>query len=90
MLQLALSAVVRQTSDGRLSQQINDALDGAALDGASAGSAVLIGDYMIYLVARRSCQNHVETQGHSPIQLGGDTGRKQPMLNSISLVSNKI
>ena len=32
-LHLALSAAVRQTSDGRLSQQINDALDGAALDG---------------------------------------------------------
>lgn len=43
-LQLAFSAAVRQTSDGRLSQQINDALDGAALDGASAGSAVLLGN----------------------------------------------
>lgn len=32
-LHLALSAAVRQTVDGRLSQQINDALDGAALDG---------------------------------------------------------
>lgn len=32
-LHLALSAAVRQTADGRLSQQINDALDGAALDG---------------------------------------------------------
>ncbi|KAF8479941.1 hypothetical protein JB92DRAFT_3042197 [Gautieria morchelliformis] len=44
-LRLAFSAAVRQTSDGRLSQQINDALDGAALDGASAGSAVLLGTY---------------------------------------------
>ncbi|KAG1716079.1 hypothetical protein ID866_1105 [Astraeus odoratus] len=44
-LQLALSAAVRQTSDGRLSQNINDALDGAALDGASAGSAVLLGTF---------------------------------------------
>jgi len=45
VLQVALSAAVRQTSDGRLSQQINDALDGAALDGAAAGSAVLLGTY---------------------------------------------
>jgi hypothetical protein len=42
-LQLAYSAAVRQSSDGRLSQEIGDALDGAALDGASAGSAVLLG-----------------------------------------------
>lgn len=44
-LQLALSAAVRQTADGRLSQQINDAEDGAALDGASAGSAVMLGSF---------------------------------------------
>ncbi|KAF9240271.1 Six-hairpin glycosidase-like protein [Melanogaster broomeanus] len=44
-LQLAYSAAVRQTSDGRLSQNIGDALDGAALDGASAGSAVLLGSF---------------------------------------------
>lgn len=44
-MQLALSAVVRQTADGRLSQDINDAEDGAALDGASAGSAVLLGTF---------------------------------------------
>ncbi|OAX34431.1 hypothetical protein K503DRAFT_803603 [Rhizopogon vinicolor AM-OR11-026] len=44
-LQLAYSAVVRQSSDGRLSQEIDDALDGAALDGASAGSAVLLGSF---------------------------------------------
>lgn len=44
-LQFALSAAVRQTIDGRLSQNINDALDGAALDGASAGSAVLMGSF---------------------------------------------
>jgi len=44
-LQLALSAVVRQTKDGRLSQQINDAEDAAALDGASAGSTVLLGSF---------------------------------------------
>jgi len=43
VLQYAVSAVVRQTADGRLSQQINDALDGAALDGASSGSVVLLG-----------------------------------------------
>ncbi|KDQ62801.1 hypothetical protein JAAARDRAFT_45012 [Jaapia argillacea MUCL 33604] len=44
-LHLALSAVVRQSSDGRLSQVIGDALDGAALDGASAGSGVLLGSF---------------------------------------------
>ncbi|TFK50500.1 Six-hairpin glycosidase [Heliocybe sulcata] len=44
-LQFAMSAVVRQTADGRLSQDINDAEDGAALDGASAGSAVLLGSF---------------------------------------------
>ncbi|KAG2086547.1 uncharacterized protein F5147DRAFT_748606 [Suillus discolor] len=42
-LQLAYSAAVRQSPDGRLSQEIGDALDAAALDGASAGSAVLLG-----------------------------------------------
>ncbi|KAH7885496.1 hypothetical protein F5I97DRAFT_1956827 [Phlebopus sp. FC_14] len=44
-LQLAYSAAVRKTPDGRLSQNIGDALDGAALDGASAGSAVLLGSF---------------------------------------------
>ncbi|KAH7915468.1 hypothetical protein BJ138DRAFT_90063 [Hygrophoropsis aurantiaca] len=44
-LQLAFSAAVRQTPDGRLSQDIGDALDGAALDGASAGSVVLLGSF---------------------------------------------
>lgn len=44
-LQFAYSAAVRQTPDGRLSQNINDALDGAALDGASAGSVVLMGTF---------------------------------------------
>lgn len=42
-LQLAYSAAVRQTADGRLSQNINDAEDGAALDGASSGSYTLLG-----------------------------------------------
>ncbi|KAH7098847.1 Six-hairpin glycosidase [Auriculariales sp. MPI-PUGE-AT-0066] len=42
-LQYALSAVTRQSADGRLSQQINDALDGAALDGASSAPAVILG-----------------------------------------------
>lgn len=42
-LQFAYSAVVRQGPDGRLSQEIGDGLDGAALDGASAGYAVLLG-----------------------------------------------
>ncbi|KZT25813.1 Six-hairpin glycosidase [Neolentinus lepideus HHB14362 ss-1] len=45
VLQFAMSAAVRQTADGRLSQNINDAEDGAALDGASAGSAVLLGSF---------------------------------------------
>ncbi|KAG8708497.1 hypothetical protein FRC11_006431 [Ceratobasidium sp. 423] len=45
VIQFGLSAAVRQSPDGRLSQEINDALDGAALDGASAGLAVLIGKY---------------------------------------------
>lgn len=43
-LRLALSAAVRQTSDGRLSQEIGDATDDAALDGASAGPGVLLGE----------------------------------------------
>jgi len=42
MLRLALGAVVRQSSDGRLSQKIKDEKDGAALDGASAGVAVVL------------------------------------------------
>ncbi|KAH8109292.1 hypothetical protein DFH11DRAFT_1843284 [Phellopilus nigrolimitatus] len=42
-LRLALSAAARQTSDGRLSQNISDGLDGAALDGASSGSVTLLG-----------------------------------------------
>lgn len=46
-LRLALSAAVRQAPDGRLSQEINDALDGAALDGASAGYSVLMGERYI-------------------------------------------
>ncbi|KAL5524747.1 hypothetical protein ACEPAF_9893 [Sanghuangporus sanghuang] len=44
-LRIALSAAVRQTADGRLSQQINDALDQAALDGASSGCHVLLGTF---------------------------------------------
>ncbi|KAG1732409.1 uncharacterized protein EDB91DRAFT_1238757 [Suillus paluster] len=44
-LQLTYGAAVRQSSDGRLSQQIGDAQDGAALDGASAGFAVLLGSF---------------------------------------------
>ncbi|KAG8740283.1 hypothetical protein FRC10_004538 [Ceratobasidium sp. 414] len=43
VVQFGLSAAVRQSTDGRLSQQINDGQDGAALDGASSGLAVLIG-----------------------------------------------
>jgi hypothetical protein len=56
-LQLAYSAAVRQTSDGRLSQEIGDALDGAALDGASAGSAVLLGKYH-FVVPKNSISNY--------------------------------
>ena len=49
-LQLALSAVVRQTSDGRLSENYDINInakpkDGSALDGASAGPAVLLGTF---------------------------------------------
>ncbi|KII90720.1 hypothetical protein PLICRDRAFT_106862 [Plicaturopsis crispa FD-325 SS-3] len=44
-LQFALSAVVRQAADGRLSQVIGDGLDAASLDGASAGPAVLLGSF---------------------------------------------
>lgn len=46
-LQFALSAVVRQASDGRLSQVIGDGLDAASLDGASAGPAVLLGTNLL-------------------------------------------
>ena len=42
-LLFALSAAVRQGPLGQLSQEINDAEDGAALDGASAGPYVLLG-----------------------------------------------
>ncbi|KAH7343911.1 hypothetical protein B0J17DRAFT_693554 [Rhizoctonia solani] len=46
IIQFGLSAAVRQSPDGRLSQLINDALDGAALDGASAGLSVLVREYV--------------------------------------------
>ncbi|CAE6397183.1 unnamed protein product [Rhizoctonia solani] len=46
VIQFALSAAVRQSADGRLSQVINGEADGAALDGASSGLAVLIGKYI--------------------------------------------
>lgn len=63
-LQLALSAAVRQGPDGRLSQEIGDALDGAALDGASAGSAVLLGTFHVngiikVLMVILTCNRHV-------------------------------
>ncbi|KAF8669715.1 Glycosyl Hydrolase Family 88 [Rhizoctonia solani] len=45
VIQFGLSAAVRQSADGRLSQNINDGLDGASLDGASAGLSVLVGAY---------------------------------------------
>lgn len=43
VIALALSAVYLQGDDGRLSQKIGSGTDGAALDGASAGIAVLLG-----------------------------------------------
>jgi hypothetical protein len=43
VLQLAVSAVTRQSADGRLSQVVNGDTDGAALDGASAGVGVWLG-----------------------------------------------
>ncbi|KZV89607.1 Six-hairpin glycosidase [Exidia glandulosa HHB12029] len=43
VIQLAASAVARQGDDGRLSQLVGDGNDAAALDGAAAGPAVLIG-----------------------------------------------
>jgi hypothetical protein len=43
VLTLAVSAVTRQTPDGRLSQSVNGDTDGAALDGASAGVGVWLG-----------------------------------------------
>ncbi|EJD42739.1 Six-hairpin glycosidase [Auricularia subglabra TFB-10046 SS5] len=42
VLQLAASAVTRQGTDGRLSQQFGDGNDAGALDGAAAGPAVLL------------------------------------------------
>jgi hypothetical protein len=45
VVQFGLSAAVRQSPDGRLSQMINDGLDGASLDGASGGPAVITGKY---------------------------------------------
>ena len=43
-LRLALSAVTRQAEDGRLSQFVGDGNDGSALDGASNGVVVLLGE----------------------------------------------
>jgi hypothetical protein len=43
VLQLGVSAVTRQSADGRLSQVVNGDTDGAALDGASAGVGVWLG-----------------------------------------------
>ncbi|QRV87882.1 glycoside hydrolase family 88 protein [Ceratobasidium sp. AG-Ba] len=49
-MQFGLSAAVRQSPDGRLSQEINDGLDGASLDGASSGLAVLIALIMLTMI----------------------------------------
>jgi hypothetical protein len=57
-LQLALSAVVRQSPDGRLSQNINDGLDGASLDGASIGPVVLLGWKLVQPI----CHGHTDDQ----------------------------
>jgi hypothetical protein len=46
VLQLGVSAVTRQSADGRLSQVVNGDTDGAALDGASAGSGVWLGMFL--------------------------------------------
>jgi hypothetical protein len=43
VLQLGVSAVTRQSADGRLSQIVNGDQDGAGLDGASAGVGVWLG-----------------------------------------------
>ncbi|KZV96032.1 hypothetical protein EXIGLDRAFT_609788 [Exidia glandulosa HHB12029] len=50
-LNYAISAIVRQSDDGRLSQLINDGLDGASLDGASSAPTVVLG--MITHAARK-------------------------------------
>lgn len=51
-LNLAFSAAVRQGPDGRLSQEINDGEDGAALDGASSGPYTLLGEFDLSHTAR--------------------------------------
>lgn len=81
-LRLALSAAVRQTSDGRSSQQINDALDGAALDGASAGSAVLLGDLLRSMIEDSDSQAlEKKNQGLTQTRLEKHSGSTQRMHN---------
>lgn len=77
-LQLAYSAAVRQTADGRLSQNINDALDGAALDGASAGSVVLMGMNSKCMIKAGSS---AQIQGRSPTQVASAIGKALQMRN---------
>jgi hypothetical protein len=43
LINIGTSASVRQSPEGRLSQEINEGTDGASLDGASAGPSVLAG-----------------------------------------------
>jgi hypothetical protein len=71
-LQLAYSAAVRQSPDGRLSQEIGDALDGAALDGASAGSAVLLGKHRF--IVPENYNSQLPRQAVLLIHLGATIG----------------
>jgi hypothetical protein len=53
VLQPAVSAVTRQSADGRLSQVVNGDTDGAGLDGASAGCGVWLGAHLRLQITAR-------------------------------------